>query len=75
MLKAWNGQAIVFPQSHIIRGNDWRHYIWPGMGTDRCLPGTHIRHCGQWLQCISGHLLFAVLGAWVYGLVQEKLPH
>lgn len=75
-LKAWNGQAIVFPAKPYNKGLMIGGIIF-GLGwalTGAC-PGPIFAIVGNGYSVFLVTLLFAVLGAWVYGLVQEKLPH
>ena len=75
-LKASNGEQIVYPIKPFNKGVIIGGAIF-GLGwalTGAC-PGPLFALIGNGYSVIIVSLAFAVLGAWVYGLLQEKLPH
>ena len=74
-LKASNGEQIVYPIKPLNKGVIIGGAIF-GLGwalTGAC-PGPLFALIGNGYSVIIVSLAFAVLGAWVYGLLQEKLP-
>jgi uncharacterized membrane protein YedE/YeeE len=75
-LKASNGEEIIFPTKPYNKGLMIGGTIF-GLGwalTGAC-PGPIFALIGSGYGVFLVTLLFAVLGAWVYGLLQDKLPH
>ncbi len=75
-IKSSNGEAIIFPAKPYNKGLIFGGIIF-GLGwalTGAC-PGPLFALIGNGYSVIIVALLFAVIGAWVYGLLQEKLPH
>jgi uncharacterized membrane protein YedE/YeeE len=75
-LKSSNGEEIIFPTKPYNKGLMIGGTIF-GLGwalTGAC-PGPIFALIGSGYGVFLVTLLFAVLGAWVYGLLQDKLPH
>lgn len=75
-VKASNGQEINFPSKPYNNGLLIGGSIF-GLGwalTGAC-PGPLFALVGYGYSVILVPLIFAIFGAWVYGLLQEKLPH
>lgn len=81
LLKKWNvkaidGQNIKFPVKPYNKAAIYGGLIF-GFGwalTGAC-PGPIFALIGNGYSVFIVTLLFALLGTWVYGLFQEKLPH
>ena len=75
-LKASNGEQIIFPNKPFNKAAIIGGTIF-GLGwalTGAC-PGPLFALIGNGYSVIIVSLGFAIFGAWVYGLLQEKLPH
>ena len=75
-VKASNGQEINFPSKPYNKGLLIGGSIF-GLGwalTGAC-PGPLFALVGYGYSVVLVPLVFAIFGAWVYGLLQEKLPH
>ena len=75
-LKAFNGEEIVFPAKPYNKGIIFGGITF-GLGwalTGAC-PGPIFALIGNGYSVFAVTLVFALLGAWVYGLLREKLPH
>jgi uncharacterized protein len=75
-MKATNGEQIVFPNKPFNKAAILGGTIF-GLGwalTGAC-PGPLFALVGNGYSVILVPLVFAIFGAWVYGLFQEKLPH
>ena len=75
-LKASNGEQIIFPNKPFNKAAIIGGTIF-GLGwalTGAC-PGPWFALIGNGYSVIIVSLGFAIFGAWVYGLLQEKLPH
>ena len=75
-LKSSNGEEIIFPAKPYNKGLIFGGTLF-GLGwalTGAC-PGPIFAIIGNGYSVFLVTLIFATLGAWVYGLVQEKLPH
>ncbi len=75
-LKAANGERISYPSKPYNKGVILGGVIF-GLGwalTGAC-PGPLFALIGNGYSVIIVSLFFAAFGAWVYGLLQEKLPH
>lgn len=74
--KSSDGQQIVFPLKPFNKGVIIGGTLF-GLGwalTGAC-PGPIFALIGNGYSVFIGTLLFAILGAWLYGLLREKLPH
>ena len=75
-IKSISGEPIVIPQKQFSWGNIIGGLIF-GLGwaiTGAC-PGPLYALFGSGIWVIGITLLSAIFGVWVYGLVQDKLPH
>lgn len=75
-LKASDGGAIIFPSKPYNKGLMIGGTMF-GLGwalTGAC-PGPIFAIIGNGYSVFVVTLIFAILGAWVYGLMKEKLPH
>lgn len=75
-LKSSNGEDIIFPSKPYNKGLMIGGTIF-GLGwalTGAC-PGPIFAIIGNGYTVFIVTLLFAVLGAWVYGLLRDRLPH
>jgi len=75
-LKATSGEQISYPVKPYNKGVILGGVIF-GLGwamTGAC-PGPLFALIGNGYSVIIASLFFAAIGAWVYGLLQEKLPH
>lgn len=75
-LKSSNGEEIHFPAKPYDKGVIFGGALF-GLGwalTGAC-PGPIFAIVGNGYSVFIVTLIFATLGAWVYGLVQERLPH
>ena len=75
-IKSISGEQIVIPQKQFSWGNIIGGLIF-GLGwaiTGAC-PGPLYALFGSGIWVIGITLLSAIFGVWVYGLVQDKLPH
>jgi uncharacterized membrane protein YedE/YeeE len=75
-LKSSNGEALIFPVKPYNKGLMIGGAIF-GLGwalTGAC-PGPIFAIIGNGYTVFIVTLLFAVLGAWVYGLLRDMLPH
>jgi uncharacterized membrane protein YedE/YeeE len=75
-LKATNGEQISYPIKPYNKGVILGGVIF-GLGwalTGAC-PGPLFALIGNGYSVIIVSLFFAAFGAWVYGLLEEKLPH
>lgn len=75
-LKSSDGQQIIFPIKTFNKGLIIGGTLF-GLGwalTGAC-PGPIFALIGNGYTVFIGTLLFAVAGAWLYGLLREKLPH
>ncbi len=75
-IKSISGEPIVIPQKKFSWGNIIGGLIF-GLGwaiTGAC-PGPLYALFGSGIWVIGITLLSAIFGVWVYGLVQDKLPH
>ena len=75
-LNAINGEKIIFPYKPFDKGVIIGGSLF-GLGwalTGAC-PGPIFAIVGYGYTVFIITLLFAVAGAWLYGLLQEKLPH
>jgi len=75
-LKSSNGEAIIFPAKPYDKGLIIGGTMF-GLGwalTGAC-PGPIFAIIGNGYSVFLITLVCATIGAWVYGLVQEKLPH
>lgn len=75
-LKSFNGEEIVFPAKPYNKGLMFGGILF-GLGwalTGAC-PGPIFAIIGNGYSVFVITLVFAIIGAWVYGLVREKLPH
>jgi uncharacterized membrane protein YedE/YeeE len=75
-IKSSNGESIIFPfkpyNKGVIIGGSLFGLGWALTGA---CPGPIFALIGSGYSVFIVTLLFASFGAWVYGLVQEKLPH
>ena len=75
-LKSSDGERIVFPIKPFNKGTIFGGALF-GLGwalTGAC-PGPIFALIGSGYSVFIMTLFFASLGAWTYGLLQEKLPH
>lgn len=75
-LKTIDKRSIVIPDKKFHWGNVWGGLIF-GFGwaiTGAC-PGPLFAQIGSGFLVVAVTLLSAIGGTWVYGLLQEKLPH
>ena len=75
-LKSFNGEDIIFPVKPYNKGLIIGGTMF-GLGwvlTGAC-PGPIFAIIGNGYSVFIVTLLFAVLGAWVYGLLRDMLPH
>jgi len=75
-LKSSNGEPIIFPSKPYNKGVIIGGTLF-GLGwamTGAC-PGPIFALIGSGYGVFIITLIFASLGAWTYGLLQEKLPH
>ncbi len=75
-LNSINGEKIIFPYKPFDKGVIIGGSLF-GLGwalTGAC-PGPIFAIVGNGYTVFIVTLLFAVAGAWLYGLLQEKLPH
>ena len=75
-LKSSNGEEIIFPEKPYNKGLMIGGTIF-GLGwalTGAC-PGPIFALIGNGYGVFLVALFFAIIGAWVYGLLQDKLPH
>ncbi len=75
-LKTVKGEAVVFPVKVYHQGLLSGGIIF-GLGwalTGAC-PGPIFALIGNGYGVFIVTLIFAILGAWIYGLLKEKLPH
>ena len=75
-LKSSNGEAIIFPAKPYDKGLIIGGTMF-GLGwalTGAC-PGPIFAIIGNGYSVFLVTLIFATFGAWIYGLLQEKLPH
>lgn len=75
-LRASDGESIIFPLKPYNKGLIIGGVLF-GLGwalTGAC-PGPIFALIGSGYSTFIVALLFAAVGAWVYGLLQEKLPH
>lgn len=75
-IKSSNGDRIIFPfkpyNMGVIIGGSLFGLGWALTGA---CPGPIFALIGSGYSVFIVTLIFASLGAWLYGLVQEKLPH
>lgn len=75
-IRTIQGEAVVFHNKQFHKGNIFGALIF-GLGwaiTGAC-PGPLFAQIGSGFLVVIVTLLSAVAGTWVYGLLQEKLPH
>ena len=75
-LKSFNGEEINFPAKPYNKGLIFGGVMF-GLGwalTGAC-PGPIFAIIGNGYTVFIVTLIFATLGAWIYGMVREKLPH
>jgi hypothetical protein len=75
-IKSSNGEVIIFPFKPYNKGSIIGGALF-GLGwalTGAC-PGPLFALVGNGYSVIIVSLVFAIAGAWVYGVLQEKLPH
>lgn len=75
-LKSSNGESIHFPSKPYNKGLIFGGTLF-GLGwalTGAC-PGPIFAIVGNGYSVFVVTLIFATMGAWVYGLVRERLPH
>jgi uncharacterized membrane protein YedE/YeeE len=75
-LKSFNGEEINFPAKPYNKGLMLGGVLF-GLGwalTGAC-PGPIFAIIGNGYTVFIVTLIFATIGAWIYGLVREKLPH
>lgn len=75
-MTALNGEKITFEDKVFHKGNIYGSLIF-GLGwaiTGAC-PGPLYAQIGSGFGVITVTLLSAIVGTWVYGKIQHKLPH
>ena len=75
-LKTIDGEQITFPVKHFHKGQVFGGLLF-GFGwalTGAC-PGPLFAQIGAGFSVVIVSLLSAIAGTWVYGLLQNKLPH
>ena len=75
-IKTIQGETVVFHNKQFHKGNIFGALIF-GLGwaiTGAC-PGPLFAQIGSGFLVVIVTLISAVAGTWVYGLLQEKLPH
>lgn len=75
-VKTISGEPIVFAPKRFTKGNIYGGLLF-GFGwaiTGAC-PGPLFAQIGTGLTVVIITLLSAILGTWVYGKFQQKLPH
>lgn len=75
-LRTVNGETVIIPKKQFQWGNVYGGLLF-GLGwaiTGAC-PGPLFAQIGSGFLMVIVTLLSAVLGTWVYGLLQQKLPH
>lgn len=75
-LRTFSGEAITFERKHFHKGQIFGGLLF-GVGwaiTGAC-PGPLFAQIGSGFSVVSITLLSAIVGTWVYGLIQNKLPH
>jgi uncharacterized protein len=75
-LKSIDDKAITFPVKHFHKGQIFGGLLF-GFGwalTGAC-PGPLFAQIGAGFSVVIVGLLSAIAGTWVYGVLQDKLPH
>ena len=75
-LKSIDGDQITFPVKHFHKGQIFGGLLF-GFGwalTGAC-PGPLFAQIGAGFSVVIVGLLSAIAGTWVYGVLQDKLPH
>jgi uncharacterized membrane protein YedE/YeeE len=75
-LKSIDGEAITFPVKHFHKGQIFGGLLF-GFGwalTGAC-PGPLFAQIGAGFSVVIVGLLSAIAGTWIYGVLQNKLPH
>ncbi len=75
-IKTLDGDTILIPNKTFDKGQIYGGLIF-GLGwaiTGAC-PGPLFAQIGSGFLAISVTFLSAIAGTWVYGLIEEKLPH
>jgi uncharacterized protein len=75
-IKTLSGETVFIPTKEFQWGNVYGGLIF-GLGwaiTGAC-PGPLFAQIGSGFHVVVVTLLSAVLGTWVYGLIEKRLPH
>jgi len=75
-LKSIDGDSITFPVKHFHKGQIFGGLLF-GFGwalTGAC-PGPLFAQIGAGFSVVIVGLLSAIAGTWLYGVLQDKLPH
>jgi uncharacterized protein len=75
-IKTFSGEAIIFENKTFSKGQIFGGFVF-GIGwaiTGAC-PGPLFAQIGSGFLVVIITFLSAVLGTWIYGYFQEKLPH
>ncbi|WP_435355789.1 DUF6691 family protein [Emticicia sp. SJ17W-69] len=75
-IKTMGGETIQIPNKIFDKGQIYGGFIF-GLGwaiTGAC-PGPLFAQIGSGFLAVSVTFLSAIAGTWIYGLIEEKLPH